>query len=121
MAEFKDRLKEMRQKLHLTQRDLGVALGISTSTVSMYEQGARTPDMDMLEHMADFFNVDVDYLIGRSERSTYYIRPEVAQLAQKAYSDPDVKMLLSAKSDLSADDFNYVMSLIKRLRGESDD
>lgn len=39
MAEFKDRLKELRLNTHMTQKDLGQALGISSSTVGMYEQG----------------------------------------------------------------------------------
>lgn len=121
MAEFKERLKELRQNARMTQKDLGQALGISSSTVGMYEQGARTPDMDTLESIADYFNVDIDFLLGRVKGSTYYLRPEVAKLAQDAYDDPDLKILLKAKQDLSEDDFNYVVSLVKRLRGDAND
>lgn len=121
MAEFKDRLKELRLNAHMTQKDLGQALGISSSTVGMYEQGARTPDMDTLENIADYFNVDIDFLLGRVKGSTYYLRPEVAKLAQEAYDDPDLKILLKAKQDLSEVDFNYVVALVKRLKGDSDD
>lgn len=65
MAEFKDRLKELRQSARMTQKDLGQALEISSSTVGMYEQGERTPDIDTLESIADYFNVSVDFLLGR--------------------------------------------------------
>lgn len=121
MAEFKDRLKELRLNAHMTQKDLGQALGISSSTVGMYEQGKRTPDYETLEALADIFNVDTDYLIGRSNRSMYYIDPRVARAAQDAFDDPDVRMLLSAKSDLDPEDFEYVVGLVKRLKGRKND
>lgn len=61
MPEFKDRLKQMRQSAGLTQSELAEKLGVSTSTVSMYEVGSRKPSFEILEQLADFFNVDTDY------------------------------------------------------------
>jgi len=37
----------------------------------MYETGKREPDHETLEMIADFFNVDLDYLLGRSSKTTY--------------------------------------------------
>ena len=83
----------------------------------MYENGKRTPDFETLEAIADFFNVDIDYLLGREGGSTYYLDPEVAEMAQRAYEDPDTRLLLAASRDLSKEDLQYVLDLVKRLKG----
>jgi len=64
--EFKDRLRLLRKEKDLTQGELGSKLNLSTSAISMYEKGNRTPDLETLEIFADFFNVDTDYILGRS-------------------------------------------------------
>lgn len=64
MGEFAMRLKKLRMNEHLTQDELAPELGISRSTLGMYETGKREPDFETLETIADFFNVDMNYLIG---------------------------------------------------------
>ncbi|MBQ8683731.1 MAG: helix-turn-helix domain-containing protein [Clostridia bacterium] len=66
MAQFRDVLRELRKRRGLTQQMLAEQLGISFSTVSMYERGNRCPDMEMLGRIADFFGVSVDYLHGKA-------------------------------------------------------
>ena len=68
---FKSRLKALRTSKGMTQDDLSEKLKISRSTIGMYERGNRQPDFDTLELIADFFNVDIDYLLGRSDKTTY--------------------------------------------------
>lgn len=67
MGEFAKRLKNLRLNKHLTQDELAPELGISRSTLGMYETGKREPDFETLETIADFFNVDMNYLIGYSD------------------------------------------------------
>ncbi len=62
---FCDALKCLRNKKDLTQEQLAKILGIAKSTISMYESGNRTPDFETVELIADYFNVSIDYLIGR--------------------------------------------------------
>ena len=69
MAVFANILKTLRTDKHLSQRELATRLGISKSAVSMYEQGRREPDFDILNKIADIFQVDADYLLGRSSLS----------------------------------------------------
>ena len=53
-----------------------MALGISESTVGMYERDQREPDFEMLEAIADYFNVDMDFLTGRTTvRRAYTYTP----------------------------------------------
>ena len=61
---FAENLKILREKKELTQQQLADALGISRSTIGMYEKGNREPDFETLEAIADFFNINMGRLIG---------------------------------------------------------
>lgn len=64
---FAGRLQELRMKQGLSQRALAKKLGVSTSTISMYEQGKREPNIDFLSEIARYFSVSIDYLVGNSD------------------------------------------------------
>lgn len=61
------KLTQLKKARGLTVRQLAEALGVSTSTIYMYMQGKRVPSLEILEKIADYFNVDLDYLQGRSD------------------------------------------------------
>lgn len=67
MANFSDRIKVLRTERGITQEQLAAMLKVSRSTIGMYESGKREPDFEMSEAIADIFNVDMDYLTGRSD------------------------------------------------------
>ena len=67
MATFAERFKQLREESGLTQEELARRLGVSKGTVGNYESGVRTPrKLDDLNSLADYFNVEIDYLLGRS-------------------------------------------------------
>ena len=74
--DFKERLKDLRKRRGLSQVALAERLGLSKSTIGAYETGDITPSLEALNLIADFFNVDIDYLLGKEEVSTYIITPE---------------------------------------------
>ena len=61
------RLKELRTKKGISQLRLATELNTTQNTISRYETGEREPGIDELIKIADYFNVSVDYLIGRTE------------------------------------------------------
>ena len=61
------RLKELRKSKGISQLRLATDLNTTQNTISRYETGEREPGIDELIKIADYFNVSVDYLIGRSE------------------------------------------------------
>ena len=65
---FSEILRNLRKKEQLTQDELANKLKISKSAISMYENGNRTPDFETLEAIADFFNVNLSYLIGEEQK-----------------------------------------------------
>lgn len=65
MGTFKDMLKYLRNRDKLSQSELAEKLGVAKSTISMYEVGKREPDFETLEAIADLFNVDMNFLLGK--------------------------------------------------------
>ena len=70
---FESRLRELRMSRHLSQRELAKRLGFAPSCVSMYEAGKREPSFEIEEAIADFFNVDLNYLRGGQDTTTKLI------------------------------------------------
>ena len=75
MGNFQSVLKSLRKSNNLTQEDLAKALKVSRSTIGMYENGSREPDYETLESIADYFNVAIDYLLGRTLKTPKLIQP----------------------------------------------
>lgn len=67
MKIYAARIKQLRMERGLSQDQLAALLGISRSAVGMYETGKREPDLETCEAIADIFNIDMDYLTGRSD------------------------------------------------------
>lgn len=61
------RLREIRKSANVTMKSLGQHCGVSESTISLYENGKHEPDHETLKKIADYFNVSIDYLLGRTE------------------------------------------------------
>ena len=65
---FPKRLRCLREDKHMTQETLGEVLHVARCTVAGYETRGRMPDAETLCMIADFFNVSVDYLLGRTNK-----------------------------------------------------
>ena len=63
-----ERIADLRKHRGLSQYQLAKLLNIATSTLGMYETGKRKPNVEMLEQIAEFFNVSTDYLLGRDPK-----------------------------------------------------
>lgn len=59
------RLKDLRVKRGISQEELARSLNLTKSTICCYEKGLRVPTLETLVNLADFFEVSVDYLLGR--------------------------------------------------------
>jgi len=66
LATLGDRLRALREEEGYSQADLGRLLTLSQSTIAFYESGKREPSPGTLRQIADFYQVSVDYLIGRT-------------------------------------------------------
>lgn len=92
MPAFGSILRELRKEQELTQQQLADNIGLSFSTISMYERGEREPDFETLETIADFFNVSMDYLHGLTTnkgRGQFIVVCEECGLEYSARSEDD--------------------------------
>ena len=65
MSVFSDRLRQLRKFRDVTQAQLAEAIGITDRACRRYEAGENEPTLSVLQSIADFFDVSVDYLMGR--------------------------------------------------------
>ena len=108
MAQFADMLRFLRKRTGLTQAELAQKTGISRSRINNYENGLREPDFETAEAFADFFNVNMDTLMGRVE-----IKNPVTE-NDDGNQDRIADLMLSL-SQLSDEDFEYLVGTVKDL------
>ena len=116
MNTFKDMLKYLRMRENLSQAELADKLGTAKSTISMYEVGQRSPDIETLELIADFFNVDMNFLLGREIEDGYYINVDAREFAQFLYENPDYKVLFDASRNVKKDDIEFVKQMLDKFK-----
>ena len=66
------RLKELRKSRGVTQLKLALDLSMSQNTISRYESGQHEADYATLIRIADYFDVSIDYLLGRTDDPTFH-------------------------------------------------
>lgn len=98
MSILGDRIKKERENLNLTREDLAKKIGVSYSAIAMYEQGNREPSNAISIQMCKEFGCSMDYLMGLIDN---YRNPK-EDLEKKLYA-----------LDLSEDEFNNLISIIK--------
>ena len=124
MGEFKEVLKTLRKANSLTQDQLASDLHITRSRLGMYETGKREPDFETLEAIADYFNVDIDYLMGRTDKTTiipesYYIDKDARDIAEFLHENPKYKVLFESYRKIKPEDIDIVKKIIDRFGGEN--
>jgi len=93
MNNFSDRLKELRKEKNLTLRDLANKIGTTKSTLSRYETNDGMPKQDILEDLADYFEVTTDYLLGRTNQKYFKQDETIAFHTDKKLTDKDLKTI----------------------------
>ncbi len=71
MSSFANTLLYLRKRAGMTQQELADKIDISRSQIGMYETDQRMPSREVLEAIADTFNVSIDFLIGHTETGDY--------------------------------------------------
>lgn len=111
---FPSIFKQLRKERKLTQEQIADRLGVSKSTVSMYENGGRVPPYEMMERISRLFDVDMNRLFGQPSLGTLppNLRPVQTRrfplLGEIACGEPIVanaeyEVFVDASSDVKAD------------------
>ena len=62
------RIQDLRTDADLSQRQLSEILHISQSSYSHYETGSRNIPIEMLIRLANYYDISIDYLVGRTDK-----------------------------------------------------
>jgi transcriptional regulator with XRE-family HTH domain len=100
MTDFAERLKEIRKKKCISQKELSDALGVSASTVSMYECGSREPSIRIIEGLCRELEVTPSELFGFGKVSRSELK--LALFGRTDASDGMLNEVLSFAGDLSS-------------------
>lgn len=65
---FANKIKNLREDSDMTQTDVAKLLKISQRAYSHYERGDREMSLESIVHIADYYDVSVDYLLGRTNK-----------------------------------------------------
>lgn len=103
---FGKRLKSLRLEKGISQKELATIINISHTNISKYESNSLEPNIQIIDKLANYFDVSVDYLLGRT-----LARKQVDTLA--FHSIPGYE-------NLSDEDRQYVDDLIDRLNKKND-
>lgn len=110
MNYFAKNLKYLREQKHLDQQELAEALDVPQSTLSCWETGIRTPKIEQILDIANYFNVDIDII---SKDYSLYENNKVN------FSELD-QLLFSKAKDLSDEDKIVVMNVIDSIKRNID-
>lgn len=103
-----NRMRELRKKADLTMKQLGRIVGVSESTISLYERGQHEPDFVTLSRIAECLNTSVDYLLERDDT------PDTKK--EPAASDGLDKRLVEMLVSLSPDQVQRVQDFVAGLK-----
>ncbi len=69
---FQQKLKELRLKNKLSQKNLAEKIGVAQSSINYWEKGERIPSAKAVQKIADYFNIPVDYLLYDDSKPHHY-------------------------------------------------
>lgn len=115
---FSRNLNNYLEENHKTQAELAQYVGASTSAVSAWCRGQKTPRMDKIDKMCEFFGIKRSDLMEDHDanQKEYYFDKETADIAQKLYENKDLRMLFDAASDSEPEDLKALHSMILALK-----
>lgn len=67
MATFSERIIQIKNEKQLMQKDIAANIGVHVRTYQYYEKGQKEPTLSVLLALANYFNVSLDYLVGRTD------------------------------------------------------
>lgn len=107
-----------KKKLGLTNEDISVKTGLPTATISRICSGkTRDPKHSTIKLIADALECTVDDLIGNKDAvRPYYLDDKTAALAQNLKDNTELKILLDAANDLTAEDLKTLIGMVNMLK-----
>lgn len=108
MITFGERFKALRLEHNITQKDLADKFFLNYTSISKYENNKAIPELDLLQRIADYFDVTVDYLLCRTDNKNSNVYK--SDFDGHAYT---VEIDKGVKTKITQDD---LQNMIKKLK-----
>lgn len=121
-------IKQLKKEKKMTSQQISDISGVPKSTIDKILVGAtKDPKLDTLRAIANALGCRVEDFVDNplpaeapAEAPEYYLSPEVSQMAQEIYDNPELRILFDASRKLEKEDILTVVSLVKRMKGYND-
>lgn len=120
---FGKRIKRLREDKGVRQEDIGKMFNVSKSAVSQWENDIRTPDMDIIIKLADYFDVSTDYLLGRTDDPSpkqddrqHINDDEALEYLDELHKRPEMKTLFQVGRKATKEDIETAITIIEALK-----
>lgn len=118
--------EQLLQKHNVTPYKVSKATGIPQSTLSEWKRGRSTPKSGTMQKIADYFDVSLDYLMGRSEpptatdknNNTIVLDDDALELLEELKNRPEMKTLFSVSKKATKADILKAVKIIEALKGD---
>ncbi|QUH20415.1 helix-turn-helix domain-containing protein [Alkaliphilus sp. B6464] len=110
---FSERLRSLRKDLNLTQEELAQKLNKTRSTIAGYETERKQPDYETLKFIADFFDVSIDYLLGRTHDRNPTVRISIEEEPDKCKKSNEIFEDIENLSPESQEELKKLIELYK--------
>ncbi|NCB29825.1 MAG: XRE family transcriptional regulator [Clostridia bacterium] len=112
---FGTRLKALREEQRVNQASLAEALGITRQSMSNYESGKHSPDIDVIERMAEYFECSTDYLFGRSPFKSHESMKSYDQAVEVTFNET-LKLLSTGEREYFLERITAVIDSFRLLQ-----
>lgn len=128
--EFRYRLIKAMDREGIRAADLARKTGLLESTISQYRSGYAKPKEERLALLANALHVNPVWLMGldvpmdvqtNAQPTDYYLDPEAAEIAQRVFDDPDLRILFHAAQDVSPENIRLAAEMLRRMKETNPD
>ena len=119
--------EQLLRKHNLSAYKVSKLTGVTQSTLSDWKRGRSTPKTDTLQKLADYFDVSVDYLMGREsdepnaidkENNPIVLDDDALELLEELKERPEMRTLFSVSRKATKEDILKAVKIIEALKGE---
>lgn len=109
MAKVNDMLIYLRKRSNLTQAEVAKKIGISRSSLANYESGIRNPSLEIMEAIADFYNVNMDTIFGHTD--------QLIPAEKTSEFSVSMQRIIDAIGDMDEDQLDKLLKIIETAKG----
>ena len=108
--------RQLMEEKGMKHSDVSKATGISTSALTDWKKGRYQPKADKIQKIAELFGVSVEYLMTGEKQKDYYLNEETAQIAQRVFDTPELRILFDAAKGVSPENIKLAAQMLEKMK-----